>query len=537
MLKLYRFFLVLTMIALLAGCSGNAGLWGAPMTPTPSAEFGLGLLPLPTTSAPGLQPTPSLTPLKVLPLPGTPTPGNQTPTDPAEAGAPTATLPPINTAGPMDLYISQGGDTLNIVATRFAVSPADVISDVVLPPAEALIPSGTTLLIPKILPEDLRGPRERSIPDSEVVYGPSAADFSAQAYVDGQNGFLATYKEYILSGGWTTGGQAVQRIANENSLNPRIILAIIEYESRWVRGQPTNLAQDEYPLGHVDYHYRGLFRQLMWAAGTLSEGYYGWRSGKLTEITFRDGSTQRLNPDLNAGTAAIQYYFAQTHDRAQWEQIVAPTGFPALYTDMFGPAWERAQNYEPTIPDGLRQPVLDLPFEPGKIWAFSGGPHSAWEEKGAMAALDFAPGSVEQGCAKSENWILAPASGVVVRTAEGVVILDLDGDGSEQTGWNILFLHVATQGKVKTGDFLKKDDKIGHPSCEGGVSTGTHLHMARKYNGEWILADGPIPFDLAGWISRNGIAPYKGTLTKGDVVIEASTSGAFETRIIREKKK
>ncbi len=73
-------------------------------------------------------------------------------------------------------------------------------------------------------------------------------------------------------------------------------------------------------------------------------------------------------------------------------------------------------------------------------------------------------------------------------------------------------------------------------SCEGGVSTGTHVHIARKYNGEWILADGPLAFDLDGWVARNGEAPYKGTLTKGETVIEASTSGRFETRIIREKK-
>ena len=131
--------------------------------------------------------------------------------------------------------------------------------------------------------------------------------------------------------------------------------------------------------------------------------------------------------------------------------------------------------------------------------------------------------------------MLAPAAGVVARTGDGVVILDLDGDGLEQTGWDLLFLHIAEKGRVKVGDVLKKDDHIGHASCEGGVATGTHVHIARKYNGEWILADGPIPFNLDGWIAHNGSAPYKGTLTKGDLTIEASTSGSFATRIIREK--
>ena len=44
---------------------------------------------------------------------------------------------------------------------------------------------------------------------------------------------------------------------------------------------------------------------------------------------------------------------------------------------------------------------------------------------------------------------------------------------------------------------VETDDRIGHASCEGGVSTGTHLHFARKYNGEWVLADGPLPFVLS----------------------------------------
>jgi murein DD-endopeptidase MepM/ murein hydrolase activator NlpD len=435
----------------------------------------------------------------------------------------------------MDVYRSQSGDTLNAVAKRFRVDVDRIISDTILPPPTILIQADTLLLLPKTTTEETLGPGERTIPDSEIILGPSSIGFDTTEYVNEQGGFLSTYKEYILSGGNTSGAQAVERISQENSLSPRIILAIIEYESRWVRGKPTNLAQDEYPLGHVDYHYRRLFRQLMWASGTLSDGYYRWRSGDLTELSFKDGSTLRMNPNLNAGTAAIQYYFSQTHTRAEWEQAVAPSGFPALYAEMFGPAWERAAPFEPVIPNGLLQPELSLPFERGKIWSFSGGPHSAWEGKGALAALDFAPGAIEHGCVPTDTWVLAPAAGVVARTGEGVVILDLDGDGLEQTGWVILFLHIAQKDRVKTGAVLQKDDIIGHASCEGGMATGTHLHIARKYNGEWMLADGPVPFNLGGWVAHNGTAPYKGSLTRGATTIQASTSGSFATRIIREK--
>lgn len=490
-------------------------MWGDLPTPTAPAAVSPIAQPLPTASY-----TPGPTPLVVLPLPGTPTPGAL------------ATLPPVNTAGPMLVLLASGGDTLEILARRAGVAPAEIISDVVLPASGQLIPPGTLLLMPNRLPPDI-GPETILLPDSEFVYSPTALDFDTAQYVQQTNGFLHQYREYLMSKAWLSGAQVVQNIADDNSLNPRLLLAIIEYESRWVRGSPENFAQSDYPLGYVDYHNRGLFRQMMWAAGQLSLGYYGWRAGTLTEITFLDGSRLRLNPKLNAASVGLMYFFAQLHDRPLWEQALQQ--FPALYNEMFGDPWARANAFGPLLPAGLAQPPLELPFAPGAIWSFSGGPHSAWEHEGALAALDFAPASTVGGCVDSEAWVVAPAPGLVVRVDEGVVLLDLDGDGREQTGWNLLFLHIASRNKVALGAHLQKDDPIGHPSCEGGVATGTHLHFARKFNGEWMLTDGPLAFNLGGWVSQSGAEPYKGFLRNGEKTIEACACGSFETRISRPK--
>jgi hypothetical protein len=67
---------------------------------------------------------------------------------------------------------------------------------------------------------------------------------------------------------------------------------------------------------------------------------------------------------------------------------------------------------------------------------------------------------------------------------------------------------------VPLGRHLDTGDQIGHPSCEGGTSTGTHIHLARKYNGEWIIADGPLSFNLEGWVAHEGAMAYQGTLTR-----------------------
>nr|MBI2905755.1 hypothetical protein [Chloroflexota bacterium] len=54
---------------------------------------------------------------------------------------------------------------------------------------------------------------------------------------------------------------------------------------------------------------------------------------------------------------------------------------------------------------------------------------------------------------------------------------------------------------------------------------GTHLHIVRKFNGEWIPADGPAPFNLGGWVAHFGAREYKGTMTKGsDTIIACECS-------------
>ncbi|MEK7326568.1 MAG: hypothetical protein AAB217_15070, partial [Chloroflexota bacterium] len=274
-----------------------------------------------------------------------------------------------------------------------------------------------------------------------------------------------------------------------------------------------------YPIDYRNPARDGLFQQLDWLADTLNLGYYRWRDGSVTALDFPDGTQQRLHPTLNAGTAALQFAFSRIYNDPEWSADVGPDGVYVAYNQLFGDPFEKS--FEPLIPDGLTQPELGLPFVDGREWLFISGPHAAWEPGSPWAALDFAPPSLEAGCVKSDEWVAAPTAGLIVRSGDGVVVLDLDGDGREQSGWAILFLHVAAEGRVPLGRTVEAGDLIGHPSCEGGRSTGTHVHLARKYNGEWIPADGPIPFNLSGWVTKFGPREYKGTMTKGDDTITA----------------
>jgi hypothetical protein len=174
------------------------------------------------------------------------------------------------------------------------------------------------------------------------------------------------------------------------------------------------------------------------------------------------------------------------------------------------------------MPGSLAQPEFQLPFSAGEVWALTGGPHTGWGQGEPWAALDFAPGE-GKGCFGSKLWVTAIADGDVVRTDTGLVVLDLDGDGDERTGWVIFYLHVGKTDRARVGDHLVAGQPVGHPSCEGGSSTGTHVHIARKFNGEWIEAAGLMPFVMEGWTPYEGGAPYVGTLERLGYHVRACT--------------
>jgi len=519
---------------LLASCAGSASLWGQYATPTPLG----GISP---TSSPAPAVVVTQTPAAISPFvvetvdPATPAATSNQAFVTQEVTSPgnNTAVPTLNT--PTVLYYAQSGDWLPAVAIRFGVDVKAIASPKVLPD-KGLLDPGTLLIIPDTLDHSLPStPALQMIPDNELIFSATAIDFDISTYVKDAGGYISSYREYLGTTGWTSGAREIERLAYENSVNPRLLLAILDYEAQWVRGRPENDFRINYPLGYESYRYKGMFMQLVWAINQLTTGYYDWRSGKIIELTFSDGNKLRLDPALNAGTVGLMYYFSRNHTFNEWLRIMDQTsGFLSYYQNMFGDPWSRSDTTGPIFPPSISQPDLSLPFELHAAWAFTSGPHGAWEHDGPLAALDFAPPSQKTGCLSSDKWIVASAPGLVVRSGNGVVVVDLDGDGSEQTGWNILYLHVATNDRVTKGVWVEQDEHIGHPSCEGGVATGTHLHIARKYNGEWILADGPLPFVLSGWTVYAGDKPYQGKLVKGDKVITADLYAQSLAVILRD---
>lgn len=432
--------------------------------------------------------------------------------------------------GGLQDYSIQTGDTLPAIAAHFNTTVEEILAaNPAIPADVSTLPPGYPMRIPAYyLP--LSGPTFHILPDSEFANGPSAIGFDIQSEILSRPGFLSAISDYAYRRerpAWET----VEVVAENYSIHPRLLLALLEYRTQALSRPFPEGDHRVYPLGVEDPRYRGLFRQLLWAAERLNDGYYGWRDGSLTEFETSDGFLVRPDPWQNAGTVALQYTFAGMSTEADFQVSASPEGFFQAYRGLWGDPFD----YEiELIPGNLQQPPLALPFQPNRIWDFTGGPHYSWGTSLPLGALDFGPPSEEGGCTPSSEWVTAPAGGVVARSGEAAVVLDLDGDGDERTGWVLFFFHIASNDMIAPGAAVQAGDPLGHPSCQGGRSTGTHVHVARRFNGEWIPAAGPLPFTIDGWVVEFGDAPYQGTLHKGSKVVPACTCSARENRIIYE---
>jgi len=429
---------------------------------------------------------------------------------PLMAPTPTPTRePPESTA---TTYTVRAGDNLLRIALAYGTTAESLMALNGLENADQLA-IGQVLKV--TMEAAFTGPGDTLIPDSELVYGPGYADFDVAAELAAYTGYINHYSE-VVSGQEMSGAEIVDLVARQYSVGPRVLLVLLEMRGGWLMNAVPSQAEQLYPLGYqAGIYWDGLYLQLCQAANSLNGGFYDWWLDDQWLVQTLDGTFIEYSADLNAGSAGVQKMLADTslsHDT--W--LADIDNFTALYRELFGDPFVFA--VEPLIPPHVDTPKLVLPWAEGETWYYTGGPHPGWGTLGAYAAVDFVTQERSIGCAVSQQWVTAVAGGQIVMSEDGMVLQDLDGDGFLGSGWVVLYMHIAGQGRVQAGDVVEVGDPIGNPSCEGGVSDASHLHLARRLNGVWIAADDVNwPMSLSGWVPISGSAAYEGTIVRGDV--------------------
>jgi len=425
-------------------------------------------------------------------------------------------------------YVVAAGDTLFGIAQQFNTSVERLVALNSLENPNILV-VGQILMIPS--GSGSSTPANILIGDYDFVRGPNAPTHITD-FISSSTGYISQVQvevterradgsAYTISlSGWDT----IDRVSRETSVDARILTAILEYRTGWLNiNQPLEL---DFPLiseeasKAVGIDRKGLYKQLSWVANELNRAYYGWKFGNWTAMEFKDGVRVSFDESLNAASVALYYMLHLERDIDAWQTDISANGMMSVYTRLFGaPTRLPSPTYTP-------QPTLQLPFQPNERWYFTGGSHGGWGSGSAWAAVDFAPPDERLSgglCFTSAFATRALASGKIARSEPGLVVLDLDGDGDERTGWTVLYLHLASAGRIAVGSTVAANDVIGYASCEGGFSTATHLHIGRRLNGEWIPADctpcGVLSdgsFVMSGWRVYGLVGQeYQGTLQRG----------------------
>ena len=432
------------------------------------------------------------------------------------APSPTPVVPampiPVPSGPPYVHHTVSTGETLGYIATLYDADIAELVAMNKLKGPDALIQIDQALRVP--IQISTVAPEVILLPDSEVVYGPDYVNFDIDEFVQSRAGYLSTYSERV-DGQMLNGVEIIIRVSEEFSVGPRLLLSLLEYYGGWVINPEPAEAQLHQPLGPRNPRADNLYRALSFTANRINAGYYSYKRDGFWIFRLADRSRAITPSGLNAGTVGVQNILAIHSDQKKKKKALSPDGFMAVYQALFDDPFE--YRVEPLVPINLSQPPLELPWTKGQGFYFTGGPHPAYADGSGWAAVDFGPPDVLGSCFYSDEPVTAAAPGVIVSVRQGQVQLDLDGDGHIQTGWVLFYLHVAldVDEPVQVGQQVETDDVIGYASCEGGLAEASHVHLARRYNGEWIEAGGPAPMNLSGWVVQPNLTPYDGTIKKG----------------------
>ncbi|MEL7433728.1 MAG: LysM peptidoglycan-binding domain-containing protein, partial [Chloroflexota bacterium] len=288
-----------------------------------------------------------------------------TPVQPASVSLSPAPQQPLSnptpnaTAQPAEIpssHVVQPGDTLSGIASSYGVNLDTLLSvNELLDPN--LLEVGQVVNLPAI-PEQFT-PNFKILPDSRLVRAPGSASFDVASFIAQQPGYIRVATDTVdstLDNGArfpqiTSSAEIVERVALEYSVDPRLLLAILEFRAGYLSNpQPAEFLQTRPLVTQATApSVEGLYDQLSWAANELNRAYYGWKYRGLITLTFNDGTSQRFNPELNPATIAVQYLLSRDDTPpAVWQNEVGVGGLYSVYVQYFGDPFTNP--VEPLVP-------------------------------------------------------------------------------------------------------------------------------------------------------------------------------------------
>jgi LasA protease len=341
------------------------------------------------------------------------------------------------------------------------------------------------------------GYTEPWVEDSTFVYGPSLLGFDVAAYLGANAPHLVSHAEVISH--W----------CGFYSVSPKVLLAVLEARSG-VLTSPGAIADPTAGLvagASFDDQVQALLAE-------LTEDFYAFRGRSQAE---RDAA------GMNAATFALVNAFRNDATIEAFAPAVesARESFIGMLTRLFPEALLDRQ-LDVSIDAIPPTDLIQMPWTLGDSWYFNGVHTNSGNNSGPRASIDFTRIWQLWGGNVTTDYVVASLPGTVTVFSSCQVRV------TSLTGWAVNYYHL-DQIQVTTGQQVTPNQRLaayaGNESqalCQGGSSTGPHVHFTLIQDGFFSALDGATlgtylvhsgQFDYDDredfmWLERNGTRYY-----------------------------
>lgn len=322
----------------------------------------------------------------------------------------------------------------------------------------------------------------RWMPDDEFVHGPRLLDFDLTAYLQRTAPHLLPFTEFVAH--WCA----------YYSISPEVLLTVIEMRSGLV-SRRAGLADVNDPVAGLvaGQDFREQVRNTLAA---LYADFYAFRAAARGD-DINAATYALLNlfrgpaaPAAFAASApALRQEFEDTHRRLFAGRTVAAA----------------AGGGELVIPAAPPSDLLQLPWTNGQSWFFGGVHTTDGSNVGPMSSLDFYRGGEPWGSDTSTAYVVAAHSGTATVFSSCFVRV------TSPSGWATNYYHLDGV-QVFSGQQVSANQRLAvyantlaQATCQGGSSTGPHVHFSLLQNGAFTSIDGA---SLSGYVVHAGRYSY-----------------------------
>lgn len=318
-----------------------------------------------------------------------------------------------------------------------------------------------------------------TVTKQQLLYGyEEMLSFDVKEYLQQNSPHLVDYAEVI------------SHYAGYSSISPKLLISLIEQQTGLISAPGTD-EQLQKPFATLSSK-TGFAEQVEEISEKLASSFYQGHSFKVT------GKNEKLTTDADAIRAINQLFSKQeksTNNLAAVEQINQSKmiGLITQYNLLFN-----AINTE-TERNALRQQTsndvndldsyFQLPFPEGDYWKNGGSHGNSGSGSYPQSSLDFNQGGY-WGDNLSYIWVSAAAPGTVKYHSSCLM------EVIHQDGWSTTYYHLSNI-QYGTGAYVERNTPIANYAsnksqalCNGGASTGPHLHFSMKKNGQYYHLNG-----------------------------------------------